>query len=112
MSVARAMLAKPALKRRQGGVQLVQAAIAIMVMIAIGVVVVSLVIGITSQILQNVPQPQPNTLLYNLSRTFDTAVGQGLNLLPAVFMVGFGVLVLGAILYIWAWFSPPAGRGR
>jgi MFS superfamily sulfate permease-like transporter len=107
MSVARAMV----LKRRRGGTQLVQAAIAIMVMIAIGAVVVSLTLGIAGQILQNVPQPQPNTLLYNISRTFDTAINQGVGLLPAVFLVGFGVLVLGAILYIWAWFSPrPAGR--
>lgn len=100
------------LKKRKGGVQLVQAAIALLVMIAVGAVVVALVVGIAGQILQNVPSPQPNTLLYNLSRTFDTAINQGVSLLPAVFLVGFGVLVLGAILYVWAWFSPPAGRGR
>jgi MFS superfamily sulfate permease-like transporter len=106
MSVARA-----ALKRRKGGTQLIQAAIAILVLIAIGAVTVSLTIGIAGQILQNVPQPQPNTLLYNLSKAFNTAINQGVGLLPAVFLVGFGTLVLGAILYIWAWFSPP-GRGR
>ena len=109
MGVARAALV---LKRRKGGTQLIQAAIAILVLIAIGAVTVSLTIGIAGQILQNVPQPQPNTLLYNLSKSFDTAINQGVSLLPAVFMVGFGTLVLGAILYIWAWFSPPAGRGR
>jgi hypothetical protein len=100
------------LKRRKGNVQLIQTAIALMVTIAIGAVVVALVIGIGGQITANTPPPPANTLLYNLSRTFDRAVNQGVSLLPAVFLVGFGVLVLGAILYIWAWFSGGRGFGR
>ena len=100
------------LKKRKGNVQLIQTAIALMVLIGIGAVVVSLTLGIGAQITQNTPAPAPNTLLYNLSRTFNTAVNQGLNLLPAVFLVGFGTLVLGAILFIWAWFGGLRSVGR
>ena len=100
------------LKKRKGNVQLIQTAIALLVMIAIGAVVVALVVGIGGQITANTPAPPANSLLYNLSRTFDRAVSQGVGLLPAVFLIGFGVLVLGAILYIWAWFGGSRGFGR
>jgi archaellum biogenesis protein FlaJ (TadC family) len=100
------------LEKRRGNTQLIQTAIALMVMIAIGAVVVSLVVGIGGQITANTPAPPAKSLLYNLSMIFNTAVGQGVALLPSVFLVGFGVLVLGAILYIWAWFGGGRGFGR
>jgi hypothetical protein len=106
------MRPKLVLKRRKGNVQLIQTAIALLVMIAIGAVVVALTLGIGGQILQNTPAPPTNSLLFNLSRTFNTAVNQGMGLLPAVFLVGFGTLVLGAIFYIWAWFGGIRGAGR
>ena len=99
------------LKKMRGTAQLIQAAMAIMIMIGIGAVVLSLVMGIGSQITQNTPQPTQNTLFYNLTTAFNRAVNQGMGLLPSVFLIGFGVIVLGAIMYIWGFFSPaPAGR--
>jgi hypothetical protein len=100
------------LEKRRGNIHLIQMAIALMVMIAVGAVVVALVVGIGGQILQNTPAPPANSLLYNLTQVFNTAVGQGVALLPSVFLVGFGVLVLGAIMYIWAWFGGGRGFGR
>jgi len=94
------------LKKRRGNTQLIQTAIAILIMIGIGSVVFALVMGIGSQITQNTPQPAQGSLFYNLSQTFDRSVNQGMNMLPSVFLVAFGVLVLGAIMYVWAWFSP------
>ena len=106
--MARAILV---LKKRRGSAQLIQAAMSIMILIAIGAVIVSMTVGIGSQITQNFPQPTPNSLFDNLTKVFNTSVNQGASLLPAVFLVGFGVIVLGAVLYIWAWFSPrPVGR--
>jgi len=96
------------LKKRRGNVQLIQTAIAIMIMIGIGAAVFALVMGIGSQISQNAPTPTTNSLFYNLTKVFNSAVNQGVNLLPSVFIVAFGVLVLGTILYVWAWF----GGGR
>jgi len=93
------------LEKRRGNIQLIQAAIAIMILIGIGATVFALVMGIGSQITQNTPAPAQGTLFYNLTQTFNKAVGQGINLLPAVFLVAFGVIVLGAILYIWGWFG-------
>ena len=92
-------------KKRRGNIQLIQAAIAIMILIGIGATVFALVMGIGSQITQNTPAPAQGTLFYNLTSVFNKAVGQGVNLLPAVFLVAFGVIVLGAILYIWGWFG-------
>jgi len=99
-------------KKRRGNVQLIQTAIAIMIMIGIGATVFALVMGIGSQITQNTPAPAANSLFYNLTRTFNSSVNQGVNLLPAVFLVAFGVIVLGAILYIWGWFGGGRGFGR
>ncbi|WP_288008002.1 hypothetical protein [Thermofilum sp.] len=110
MSVTVKILKK--LKKRRGNVQLVQTAIAIMVMIAIGAVVFTLTNGIGSQIAQSTPSPATNTLFYNLTKVFNNAVDQGVALLPSVFLVGFGVIVLGAIMYIWAWFGGGRGLGR
>ena len=97
-------------KKRRGNAQLIQAAIAIMIMIGIGATVFALVMGIGSQITQSTPSPATNTLFYNLTKIFNSSVNQGVNLLPAVFLVAFGVIVLGAIMYIWAWFGG-GGRG-
>jgi len=99
-------------KKRRGNIQLIQSAIAIMVMIGIGAVVFALVMGIGSQITQNTPTPTTNSLFYNLTKVFNSAVNQGVNLLPSVFIVGFAILVLGAVLYIWAWFGGGRGFGR
>jgi len=98
------------LEKRRGNIQLIQTGIALLVLIAIGAVVFSLVTGIGGQITANTPAPPAGSLLYNLTLIFNKAVGQGVGLLPAVFLVGFGVLVLGAVMYIWAWFGG-VGRG-
>jgi NADH:ubiquinone oxidoreductase subunit 3 (subunit A) len=99
------------LKKRRGTAQLIQSAIAIMIVIAIGAVVFAITMGIGSQITQNTPQPAQGSLFYNLTQAFNRAVNQGMGLLPSVFLIGFGVIVLGAIMYVWAWFTPrPIGR--
>jgi hypothetical protein len=94
------------LKKRRGSAQLIQYALAVMIIVAIGGVVVALIVGFTSPILQYVPQPPQGTLFYNMTQSFNKAVNQGMNLLPAVFLMGFGVMILGAVMYIWGWFSP------
>ena len=106
----KAMSVTIVLRKRKGNVQLIQTGIALLVLIAIGAVVFSLATGIGGQITANTPAPPAGSLLYNLTVTFNRAVGQGVGLLPAVFLVGFGVLVLGAVMYIWAWFGG-VGRG-
>jgi hypothetical protein len=98
------------LEKRRGNASLIQAAIATMIMIGFGAVVFVMVMGIGSQITQNTPAPATGTLFYNLTKVFNSAVNQGINLLPAVFLVSFGTIVLGAIMYIWGWFGG-GGRG-
>jgi protein-S-isoprenylcysteine O-methyltransferase Ste14 len=105
-------LNKLRLEKRRGNIQLIQTAIALLITIGIGAVVFSLVMGIGSQITQNTPAPAPKSLFANLTSIFETAVSQGANLLPSIFLVGFGVIVLGAIMYIWAWFGGGRGFGR
>ena len=106
----KAMSVTIVLRKRKGNVQLIQTGIALLVLIAIGAVVFSLVTGIGGQITANTPAPPSGSLLYNLTVTFNKAVNQGVGLLPAVFLVGFGIIVLGAVMYIWAWFGG-VGRG-
>jgi NADH:ubiquinone oxidoreductase subunit 3 (subunit A) len=88
---------------------LVHTGINLMILIAIASVVFALVVGIGSQITANTPTPAANTLLYNLTKTFDTAVNQGASLLGPLLLIGFGVIVILGVAYIWRIFGGGGG---
>jgi NADH:ubiquinone oxidoreductase subunit 3 (subunit A) len=88
---------------------LVHTGINLMILIAIASVVFALVVGIGSQITANTPTPAANTLLYNLTKTFDAAVNQGASLLGPLLLIGFGVIVILGVAYIWRIFGGGGG---
>jgi NADH:ubiquinone oxidoreductase subunit 3 (subunit A) len=88
---------------------LVHTGINLMILIAIASVVFALVVGIGSQITANTPAPAANTLLYNLTHTFNTAVNQGASLLGPLLLIGFGVIVILGVAYIWRIFGGGGG---
>jgi len=98
-------------RRRKGSTSLIQQGINILIVLAIAAVVFTLVVGIGSQVLQNVPAPQSGTLLYNLTTTFNKAISSGAPLLGPLILVGIGILVMAGIAYIWALFGG-GGGGR
>jgi NADH:ubiquinone oxidoreductase subunit 3 (subunit A) len=88
---------------------LVHTGINLMILIAIASVVFALVVGIGGQITANTPAPAENTLLYNLTKIFYTAVNQGASLLGPLLLIGFGVIVILGVAYIWRIFGGGGG---
>jgi hypothetical protein len=100
------------LAKHRGSTSLVHVGINIMILIAIASVVFALIVGIASQITAQIPSPPQNTLLYNLTVTFNKAVNQGASLLGPLLLIGFGVIVIAGVAYIWHIFGGGEGAGR
>jgi len=99
------------LKKRRGSTQLIQTGISIIILLAMAAVVIGILLAIGAQIAASFPSPPPGTLFYNLSRTFTDAINRGAPLLGPLILVGFGVIILASVSYIWAIFGGGRVRG-